>query len=214
MAFLDESGLAEVWKIVNEKIAEDIEAYRWLRTPVTAPLNFSERSQVNLTRHNYRNEGKAGGTVYYSDRFGIDKNGSLYLVNPSAQPYTYNNALTTLAVIKDVYFMLDKTSGNFVWHASASSAPVTYRSGEVDCTDITDVATITVKNQIYGDAEYILSGNIEAYPTDDIVVETTLVGEELVGYRQEFVGSISKNSIAYYRLNTEAVLDALLGMES
>ena len=154
MAFLDETGLAELWSLIENKRNSLVNEYVWAKTTLVYTPQYTETVVSN------RDIGTSQ-TAYYSDSFHVD--GNMFVIdNPQTVTMTVSNAKTYLL---GKYFILGAASKATMFKAE-TSATVSTATGNVRFNTITEYGSASVKTDVIVHG-YVNSPNPSAYPVSD-----------------------------------------------
>lgn len=130
MAFLDETGLAELWTLIKTNDRESLDTalepfdkvfkYRWRRRTKTGQLTGSGEVSITIEPYGYYFSQAAGNTsysnsitVYYADDCSVDsESGKISLENPgSTGAIAYGADVSVMNVVKGMYWSTEGTDG-------------------------------------------------------------------------------------------------------
>ena len=181
MAFLDETGLAELWKLVKQETAF-LYKHTWRRRV----KSYTEVKTAVTSNHTIATE--YSNTVNYSSSIVIDGNGNVSLANPSSitLDMAYTTAYTNLAAkapcyitssnLNGVYYLPSGTYGSQSNTATLHLASRTLYFGFP--TDTTKKASKVTTVMSYGEPDFLFSDNRNAYPDSGMSS----------GYEYEYLG--------------------------
>lgn len=177
MAFLDETGLAEVWSLIGDKYGVIFE-HCWKRFDVEETVVVGT-ANVSV----YITAGSAN-TIYYSDSYKLDGNGNVSLVNPSSVSIAANaSGVTSCSVLKGKYVTnmpVEQQVGN-VYYVPANAT--FSRSSSTIYTE--SQCSLVYVEKVYTKKDFVYSPSRNAYPDDG----------ELNGYKYTFMGVPLDNAV-------------------
>lgn len=224
---LDENGLVELWARVKNHVnteGKKLWDYLWQRKQVGYQLTFGDTHAALLTY----GADHTGATVFYfdySDGLTVDVNGNLALAEPvSTFSSTWNDFnAASYAVLRGKYVKGTQRTpyGNYSAFNGMHYIPPTANFSRTSVpgtvglllTIVSECQLITMAQDVNGEPELVTSANVDEYSRVSGYKDVEWTGDRIDGHEYQFYGSPIKNSLAYYRLNPEAVLNALLGLE-